>query len=124
VRGHEGVATQAQRRVEHGVAGAELGLRDEGVCLALGRAKDAKVRHADAGAVGAAVPVQVSSPRGEHEHRRAVRVRQELNERFPTAGLRAKSEALRKLARLGRVAARSRRGEGVPAERSPGAREA
>ena len=99
-------------------------MRDQGIRLTLGGAKDAKVRHADAGAVGAAVSVKVSSPRGEHQHWRAVRLGQELSERLPTARISTKSEALRELACFGGVPAGGRRDEGVPAERSPGTREA
>src|ERR1700730_16622924 len=99
-------------------------MRNQRISLALGGAKDSKPGHADASAVGAAVPVEVSSPRGEHEPRRAVHVGQELNERPPATRLRAKSEALRELARGGRVPAGGRRDEGWRGERSAGAREA
>jgi len=121
VRGHEGVSTQTQRRVEHGIAGPELSVRDKGVGLALGGAKDSKVGHAHAGAVGAGVRVQVGPSRAEHEHRGLTK---ELGERPSLPRLDPETEPFSELPRFRRVAAGGRRDQGAGAERSPGAREA
>jgi len=122
VRGDESIAPEAQGRVEDRIAWLERGVRDQRVRFALTRAKDAEERHPDGRPIHAAALVEIGAADGEDQHR--VRVLEELVDRPSPARFRPQAEPLCELPRLGRIAARCRRDDGVTCRRPLASRQA